>query len=436
MIVNFSVENFGPIKDKQTLSFEATKSKDLEEHYVIEPIEGIRLLKLALIYGPNGSGKSTILQAIDFLRSLVIDPLEKRDLMFEYNPFLFDVESPSKTTHFEMEFIQDSTRYLYLLELNRKTVVAESLYVYNPNKSLVYERSTDLTKQLSSIKFGSKIKLQRKIVAVLEANTLWNNTVLGGYLKTNLESNDLKNVVEWFGGTLKTVVNPKTNLLDHMVDQLERQEISKRNIIKVLQKADFPIADIVIENKIQVVNEPLVDFLRSKMNISGQHIAKIKEQSRIEISEVAFMHELNGQFYELSYQNQSEGTQRYFQLSGLLETMIRHRNILPIDEIESSLHPDLLKHFLLTFLVNAKSSQLIATTHYRELLQDRDIFRNDAIWFTEKQKDGSTSLFSLDDFDSSVVRDTSSVYNAYKIGKLGAVPNLGDYYIDLGYGEA
>jgi hypothetical protein len=30
-----------------------------------------------------------------------------------------------------------------------------------------------------------------------------------------------------------------------------------------------------------------------------------------------------------------------------------------------------------------------------------------------------------------VIRDTSNVYNAYKIGKLGGVPKLGDYYIDI-----
>jgi AAA15 family ATPase/GTPase len=110
--------------------------------------------------------------------------------------------------------------------------------------------------------------------------------------------------------------------------------------------------------------------------------------------------------------------------------MMRGEIIVTIDELESSLHPDLLKHFLLTFLVNSKHSQLIATTHYRELLMEKDIIRNDAIWFTEKKEDGSTDLFSLADFDSSVIRNTSSVYNAYKIGKLGAVPNLSDYYID------
>ena len=105
--------------------------------------------------------------------------------------------------------------------------------------------------------------------------------------------------------------------------------------------------------------------------------------------------------------------------------------ILPIDELEASLHPDLYTHFLLTFLVNAKSSQLIATTHNREILNNKDLFRNDAIWFTQKNEFGATELYSLADFDTSVVRDTTNVYNAYKVGKLGGVPHLGDYYIDF-----
>ena len=105
--------------------------------------------------------------------------------------------------------------------------------------------------------------------------------------------------------------------------------------------------------------------------------------------------------------------------------------IVSIDELESSLHPELFQHFLLTFLVNSKNSQLIATSHYREILNNRDIFRDDAIWFTDKNEDSATELYSLADFDSSVVRDTTNVLNAYKSGKLGGVPNLGDYYINL-----
>ena len=78
MIVSFSLQNFGSVKEKQTMSFEATKSVDLEDYYIIEPIKGVRLLKLALIYGANASGKTTILKALEFLRDLVLEPAEKK----------------------------------------------------------------------------------------------------------------------------------------------------------------------------------------------------------------------------------------------------------------------------------------------------------------------------------------------------------------------
>src|SRR5690606_36997034 len=88
-------------------------------------------------------------------------------------------------------------------------------------------------------------------------------------------------------------------------------------------------------------------------------------------------------------------------------------------------------HFLLSFLLNSKNSQIIATTPNREILDNKDIFRNDAIWFTDKQDSCATELYSLADFDSSVVRNTTNILNAYKIGKLGATPNLGDTFIEL-----
>ena len=109
--------------------------------------------------------------------------------------------------------------------------------------------------------------------------------------------------------------------------------------------------------------------------------------------------------------------------------MLESAVVFTIDELEASLHPDLLKHFLLLFLVNVKKSQLIATTHYRELLMEKDMLREDVIWFTEKKKTGGIDLYALSDFDSSVIRDTSSIFNAYKSGKLGAAPAVSDYYI-------
>lgn len=47
------------------------------------------------------------------------------------------------------------------------------------------------------------------------------------------------------------------------------------------------------------------------------------------------------------------------------------------------------------------------------------------------KKSCATELYSLADFDSSVVRNTTNILNAYKSGKLSATPNLGDIFINL-----
>lgn len=430
MIINFSVQNFGPIKDKQTLSFEATDSNDLEDYYIIEPIKGLRLLKLGLIYGPNASGKTTILKALDFLGRLMISPLDKKDEKLDYTPFLFDEFTPMQSSFISLEFVQSGIKYLYEVEFSNLAVLREELYSYNPKKSLVYERSTDIEKQLVSIKFGGKYALPKAGITALEANTIWNNTVLGAFLKTNIDSSVLKDVQSWFKEYLRPIITPRTSLLTYIFDKLEQKEIKQNNLINFLRKADLMVDDIVIKSENVTYDEVKADL----GNDLPEAVIKalVEGKAKLEQSEIFLSHVIdNKQKYNLPLSQESDGTQRYYQFSGILDLLIRKSHIFLIDEIESSLHPDLFEHFLLTYLVNSKQSQLIATTHLREFLMRKDMFRNDAVWLTEKKEDGSTDLYSLADFDSSVIRNTSSIYNAYKIGKLGAVPNPGDYYIDL-----
>ena len=215
--------------------------------------------------------------------------------------------------------------------------------------------------------------------------------------------------------------------------ELEKNEISKESLVSFLNKADLKITDIIIKEEEHNIDENFMTLLEKRINLPKNELSKIRKQGKVESREIFFHHtvenEKGNQTYELPYNLGSLGTQRYYQFSGLLAFMMKNEVIFSIDEIAASLNPDLLKHFLLTFLANTKTAQLIATTHHRELLMEKDILRNDAIWFTEKQANGSTDLYSLTDFDSSVIRNTSSIYNAYKIGKLGAKPNLQDHYI-------
>ncbi len=428
MIIDFSVQNFGPIKDKQTLSFEADSSQLLEDYYVIKAGK-FRLLKLALIYGANASGKTTVLRAFDFLSDLVNIPFNNKTENLQFQPYLFDKRSAKQNSVISVNFIQDSIHYFYEVEFNVRCIVHEVLDFYSPHKANVFTRTTDTKKQLSKITFGSKIKAAKSFEDALTANTLWNNTVLAGFLKTNIDIAPIKNAADWFLFYVNSFVRPNTDLRDLVGSQLDSLLLKKEDILAILKKADLNIADIKVDKTAaNLYPKGFIESFFEKSNYPEEAINAIKNQKKVDLS---LVHELNGKEYLLPFLSESEGTKRYLGFAAILLRLIKNSTCRPIDELESSLHPDLYMHFLLSFLVNAKQSQLIATTHSREVLDNKDIFRNDAIWFTDKSATGATELYSLGDFDSSVVRDTSNIFNAYKAGKLGGVPNLGDYYIEL-----
>lgn len=422
MIINFSVQNFSSIKEKQTLSFEADKSTHLENAYVVN-VGGHRILKLALIYGANASGKTNLLNALDFLRDLVLKPKSKKTDKLDFKPFLFDPNTPTQNSILEIEFFQNNVKYFYEVEFTEKAVVREELYFYNPNKANVYRRTTDLPNELTQISLGSKITKDKTLKKNLEANTLWNNTVLGGFLKTNMDFKELREVTNWFKNYLNPLIKTKTDLDVFVTDKIDKNEIAKKDIVAILKQADLNISDIIIEEK-----EVPDDFWKNMPT-------ELKDKFNASFINIAFEHTVNNIKYSLTLPLESQGTQRYYGFAGVLAMLIKNPSAFFIDELEASLHPDLYLHFLLSFLQNAQNSQLIATTHNREILDNKDIFRNDAIWFADKQNNCATELYSLADFDTSVVRDTTNIFNAYKSGKLSATPNLGDTFIDLNPGE-
>ena len=396
MIVNFSIQNFGSIKDKQTLSFEADASNHLENTYVVHTA-GKRLLKLALIYGANTSGKTTILKALDFLRDLVVNPKEKKIDILHFDPFLFDAQTPLQPTELSIEFVHEEVCYQYEIAFTSQAVISEALYIDTFQKVLVYNRTTDIEEQLTKISFGDKITIDKNAQQVLELNTLWNNTALGGFLKTNINLEEFRRVADWFQNYLKPIIAPQTQLGTYITKKISKEEVSKKEIVNILKKADFNISDIIIQ--------------------------KNERQTNLFLE-----HTIDNISYNLPINVESEGTKRFYGFAGLLALLIKTPTIFPIDELESSLHPDLYTHFLLSFLQNAQQSQLIATTHNRELLGDSDIFREDVIWFTDKREDCATQLYSLADFDTSTIKN---ILSAYRIGKFSGVPRLSDTFIDL-----
>ena len=407
MLVNFSVENFGPIRDKQTLSFEAQKGSHLEDEYVINA-NGLRLLKFAIIFGANASGKSTIIEALRFLYDLILYPNEKKSDELDFAPFLFDETSCKKNTILSIDFLQNGARYYYSVEFNWTHIVSEELFLIGKNerKTNVFKRSTDSQKQVSKIKFGREFKISKPAMEILELYTLWNTTVLSSFTKVNLEQKELKDSTDWINNHLFWTNTPDDDFSDMVTDFIDSGFIKKEKVLEIIQKADFNIIDILYKE----LKTSESDGTTKEFDIRTIH--KVKNNS-----------------YPLPFGMESDGTKRFYSLAGLLEMARVEPNLLAIDEIDASLHPDLVIHFLLMFMENVKQSQLIVTTHNREILDDKNLFRNDAIWFTNKNEDGAAELYSLDDFDSAVIRNTSNILNAYKSGKLKAIPKTKDFYL-------
>lgn len=442
MIVNFSVKNYRSINDRVTLSFEARKDKELKNYY-IRDISNKKILRLAIIYGPNASGKTNILRALNSLRELVLNPPEKRtDKIPQYEPFIFTDDK--KSTEFEVEFIYNNIRHLYKVEFNNEIILKEELYFFTPRKSLIYKRNHDIKLGESEIKFGRKIKISQQAKQFIKNLTLKNNTVLGAYLKSNLKIEELNNVIRWFSKKLKPIVYPRTDLTSWVLDNLEKESIQKEAVLEILHKADLDISDF----QIKIENEELPEFVKNLIKVLEKEIEKsvspsesvkvskktpshikLDDNGDLQIARLFFSYNYKNKYYFLPYEEESSGTKRFFQLSALLSKVLEEDLIVPIDEIESSLHPDLIKQFLKIFLFGKSNSQLILTTHYRELLLEKEILRRDTIWFTDRKNDRSTDLYSLTDFPSQVLRKDYSIYNAYISGKLGAVPILKGYII-------
>ncbi len=428
MLIEISIENFGPFRDRQTLSFEATKDNDLANYYMAEPIKGLRLLKLCMLYGPNASGKSFVLLALENLRLLVTNPPLQKDEGMYFNPFQLDEAAKQNPTKFEISFVKKEIRFTYNICWNGQMILEEKLYYYPKGRQAIYfERETDALTGLSSLQFGSTVQASATDKDVLTGNLLSNVTVLAAYRRSNIYLYDLAAAVEWFTLDVMALVYPGTSLTEFAGNLIDRNAGLKAPILNFLKLADLQIQGLEIETydaKSTLHELKSLPLNRETLEQMGQKV----KGGLINKKTIRFLHETitsegTKQQFWLPMANESDGTMRYLGLSALLVWMISGNRIASIDELESALHPDLMKHFILQFLINAKQSQLLVSTHNALLLDDKDILRPDTIWFTQKANDGSSSLYSLSDFDSKIYRKGGSILNAYKSGRLGAKPD-------------
>ncbi|MFA5245963.1 MAG: ATP-binding protein [Pedobacter sp.] len=415
MLLSFSVTNYLSFKNKETISFLANADSNQRDFY-IESHGKYDILKMAGIFGANASGKSNLIGALTHLRTLVTDDNQKKEDKINRPAFAFDDISKDEPSIFEISFF-NQVRFDYLIEFNDDQIIRESLYFYKPRKALVFLRKVN-EEGVSEIEFGSKINYKAEAVEALKSYLIRNRSVIAAIGKVEIDNKELE--LARYG--LVFFIFLKDNSTRNMaLYLLEGNPKLKETVIEHLKRADYNIDNFdvkkmeyppeFIEN-IGEQNESMKKFLSPK-KIYFQHLVKIFNDQKE---------------YVLNENLESSGTMAYFYYAVILSYFQKSGGILIIDELESSLHPELIEFFIDSFMLNTTNSQLIFTSHYLPILEDQEDIRKDVVWFTNKREDGSTELYSLKDFK---IRSELNFYRAYKVGKFSAKPILGSVIVPV-----
>ena len=427
MIQEFRVSNFLSFKEEAVLNFEATKDEALEKELVVEVAPGVRLLRLAVVYGANASGKSNLLAAIDFLQNFWFQKRSDIDETTEAVPFLFDEDTPQEASKFELKFYVNGVRYWYSLELDKHQVYSEKLYYYKSTQpTMLFTRL--LENGQSVIKINTlAVKTIAGAVDEISLKCLRNMSFFAARQKVNCSLPLIDEARDWMKSGMLPVIEPETRMFEYAGSQMLKDNALKDFILKFVNKAGSNITGV----KMQEEKLPMPGFMRDAI-IGAQELSK---EVKDKLLEDDFVNKLNSSFehtvknqrgverYYLPNDYQSDGTRRIFGIEAAVYELLNNGSFLTVDEIESSLHPDLLELILEEFLENTGHSQLLFTTHYDPLLDTIDeLLRKDSVWFTDKGEDGGTKLYSLTEFKR--LNKISSFQRSYRRGLFKAVPNI------------
>ena len=134
-----------------------------------------------------------------------------------------------------------------------------------------------------------------------------------------------------------------------------------------------------------------------------------------------FTHKLNGKTVQFDIDDESDGTQRLLDLLPMLfATRENGHAIYFVDEIDRSLHTKLSQYLLSEFVNCCEDTynQMIFTAHDVNLINTEE-FRQEELWFIEKNGVGESRLRPLSDFNLQKGQDA---LKAYLSGRFGAIP--------------
>lgn len=437
MFIQFSVANFRSIRSEQTLSLVRANSTEMEHNFFDSPAPATpALLKSAVIYGANAAGKSNMIKALGSMLSIIENSFNKQPKQaIETESFALHSVSKTEPTIYDISLIvplkdetgtPQATRVDYGFVVDNKMVYEEWLSVYPKSREQNWfhrqynHEIADYEWKMSSHFKGEKESWKKQT----RSDQLFLSSAV------HLNSEQLKPIYDAFDKNIHII---RTDRIPNTLSKeiCKESEINKKMLISFMQSAGIEIDDIVFRKPIvNIDNFPkdMPDFLK-------EQILRQLEKDITNKYETFFVyHDDLGNTQEINLNEESDGTQKLFEFAGLILSVLHAGSILVIDELNKSLHPDLVRFLVKLFnsKLNEKNAQLIFTTHETSVLR-KDLLRRDQVWFCEKESDRSSRFYPLTDFKPHINREDIEEY--YLHGRYGAKPMLTDFMLPENFWE-
>lgn len=426
MILECSIENFRSFKEKATLSLVAESGKSKADNvmsFSLKDESEIRITKSAVIYGANGSGKSNFIKGLGALKYLISESSEFKigKEIRCYEPYELDVDTRDAPCKIEIQFALKAVKHIYQVSFNAQVILKEKLSFYPLGyPAILFEREyTDDGNDFSSVEFGSKLE-NKKI-----QNIVFDNQLYISKFGSNTPHIQLTNVFKYLNGI--EVWNTLDKFDIHQLSKKISRKLSNKKTTKFADRLNklVRVADIKIENVFtRELNENDFDipeeipdsirerFIRdNRLRTFAQHKV-FKDNEFVKLVDFDFA------------TKESEGTKVLFALGGIILEALETGGVIFFDELDNSLHPKLIKFLVRLFnnsVTNSQGAQLIFATHEVTLL-DKQTFRKDQIWFTQKSKFGCSELYSAKEIEG--LRDDTNFELWYRTGKFGGNPRI------------
>ncbi|MDP8246732.1 MAG: ATP/GTP-binding protein [Candidatus Tritonobacter lacicola] len=429
MIIKFTVENWMSFREPATFSMIASRERQHGERLAKVKKYQMRLLPVAAVYGGNASGKTNFFKAINFVRNLVVKGTQP-DGVIPIQPFRLDSRCASQPSRFSFQILIDETIYEFSFTATLKKIMEEKLVcISSTSERVLYHRKN------GKPVFDNALEGQQFLQFAFQG-TRDNQLFLTNSVTQKVEH--FKPVYDWFKNTIVLIapdarfgpfeqffqeehplypaMNDTLAQLDTGITHLGGDEINFENLaipdsIKEKLQEDMPEGDTV-----QALAGPGND----------RFIITRKDGKLIAQKLVTYHKDKDGKAIKFEMRHESDGSQRAIDLvPAFLDLAARGPSrVYIIDEIDRSLHSLLTRRLIQAFLnsCNKESrSQLLFTTH-DVLLMDQKLLRRDEMWVTERDREGSSTLFSFSEFKD--VRYDKDIRKSYLQGRMGGVPRI------------